>query len=423
VLAKALVRARTAGMEQRQVEAGARKLQELMAVATAGPASASRAAPEFEYLTPMLVMPFAQFKRQGRIMKSVAKWRDEALREGWLVEYDKDSRKIVIFVSHTWWDRDFKDETNDPNDRYDKGAPDYQADYSPQKPQNLKWRVICAGVERLIAEQGLDEADVSLWLDWQSIYQDDKAKKLEGVRSLIKYATLCDYMLVPTDKEGLYGEAAYYPENIPGYGSRGWCRVEYFVFSLLAEMQGREGEVPLYAILRGGGLNQYQEVVVNGEGDMPSQGALSNPDDQALVRSIEDAMIEAFGKAIVAPKCRAGAGGVVDLSRKMLRACHVDALVAAVEECKVAGLDLTYNQLGNEGAEKLAAALRTNTTLTTLSLGSNKIGSAGGAAIAKALKVNTTLKLLDLIGNDLDGKAKQMVRAAVEGREGFELII
>lgn len=57
--------------------------------------------PEFEYLTPMLVMPFAQFKRQGRIMKSVAKWRDEALREGWLVEYDKDSRKIVIFVSHT----------------------------------------------------------------------------------------------------------------------------------------------------------------------------------------------------------------------------------------------------------------------------------------------------------------------------------
>ena len=56
---------------------------------------------QFEYLTPMLVMPFAQFKRQGRIMKSVAKWRGEALREGWLVEYDKDSRKIVIFVSHT----------------------------------------------------------------------------------------------------------------------------------------------------------------------------------------------------------------------------------------------------------------------------------------------------------------------------------
>ena len=48
-----------------------------MAAPTAGAVSASTAAPEFEYLTPMLVMPFAQFKRQGRIMKSVAKWRDE----------------------------------------------------------------------------------------------------------------------------------------------------------------------------------------------------------------------------------------------------------------------------------------------------------------------------------------------------------
>ena len=66
-----------------------------------GEGAASTAAPEFEYLTPMLVMPFAQFKRQGRIMKSVAKWRDKALREGWLLKYDKDSRKIVIFVSHT----------------------------------------------------------------------------------------------------------------------------------------------------------------------------------------------------------------------------------------------------------------------------------------------------------------------------------
>jgi len=131
-------------------------------------------------------------------------------------------------------------------------------------------------------------------------------------------------------------------------------------------MQGREGEVPLYAILRGGGLYQYKKVVMDGGSDMPSQGALSNPDDQALVRSIEDAMIEAFGKAIVAPKCRAGAGGTVDLRRKMLRACHVDALVAAVEECKLAGLDLQVNQLGDEGAEKLAAALRTNTTLTEL---------------------------------------------------------
>ena len=63
-----------------------------------------------------------------------------------------------------------------------------------QKPKDLKWRVICAGVEKLIEEQGLKAEDVMLWVDWQSIYQDDKEEKMKGVRSLIKYATPSDYM-------------------------------------------------------------------------------------------------------------------------------------------------------------------------------------------------------------------------------------
>merc|ERR1719247_951620 len=76
-------------------------------------------------------------------MKSVKKWRDEALKKGWLVEFKpgevaegdqawrgggrgKKWPKVAIFISHTWWDRDFKDESNDPDDPYDRGAPDYQ---------------------------------------------------------------------------------------------------------------------------------------------------------------------------------------------------------------------------------------------------------------------------------------------------------
>ena len=61
--------------------------------------------------------------------------------------------------------------------------------------------------------------------------------------------------------------------------------------------------------------------------------------------------------------------------------------------------------------------------LATSRLDYNKIGSAGGAAIAEALKVNTTLKTLGLGNNELDAEAEQMVRAAVEGREGFTLYI
>ena len=147
-------------------------------------------------------------------------------------------------------------------------------------------------------------------------------------------------------------------------------RIEYFVFSLLADMQGHE--VQLYAILRDGALNRYPEVKVVGERHMPSGGALSNPNDQALVKGLEDKMIDAYGTAIVEVKCKAGgesvdlSRGYVDLSRKMLRPQHVGALFAAVERYQVAALDLARNQLGAEGGALVAAALKTNTTLTWL---------------------------------------------------------
>ena len=158
-------------------------------------------------------------------MKSVQKWRDEALAQGWLVEFKEGEGKVAIFISHTWWHRDFVDETNDPKDKYDRGCPDWQSG----EKKNLKWRVICAGVQRLLKQEGLKEEEVSLWVDWQSIYQDDKAEKLKGVKSLIRYATLCQYMLVPTEEAKLEFEAAQYievptfnPTWIPAYGDRGW---------------------------------------------------------------------------------------------------------------------------------------------------------------------------------------------------------
>ena len=114
----------------------------------------------------MLVMPFGAFQAQGRIMKSTKAWRDEVLAAGSLVEHEEGSGQIVIFISHTWWDRSFRDATNDPNNPYDKGAPDWQTG----EDKNLKWRVICVGVQRLLEQEGLKEEEVSLWVDWQSIY-------------------------------------------------------------------------------------------------------------------------------------------------------------------------------------------------------------------------------------------------------------
>ena len=37
-----------------------------------------------------------------------------------------------------------------------------------QRPKNLKWRIVCAGVQRLCEEKGLNEEDVALWVDLQS---------------------------------------------------------------------------------------------------------------------------------------------------------------------------------------------------------------------------------------------------------------
>ena len=424
-LAKSKRSAKQRKKDRKEAAESERQLAKARAAQKAPTNAALRFGQLFELTTPMLVMPFGVFQAQGRIMKSTKAWRDEALAAGSLVEHEEGSGKIVIFISHTWWDRSFRDATNDPNNPYDKGAPDLQRDYPDvqregkynrqtrthemvtyQRPKNLKWRIICAGVQRLLEQEGLKEEEVSLWVDWQSIYQDDEVEKLKGVVSLIRYATLCQYMLVPTEEPELARHVSLGRrivrqdislEDIPGYGSRDWwwatakpphpssplacthiapvliparrlarprSRIEYFVFSLLAEMQ--EHEVQLYAIKRDGALNRYPEVQVNGEEDMPSGGALSNPNDKALVKDLEDKMIEAYGTALVEVKCKAAGGEMVDLSNKMLRPQHVGALFAAVERYRVAELDLTNNQLGAEGGALVAAALKTNTTLTEL---------------------------------------------------------
>ena len=48
----------------------------------------------------------------------------------------------------------------------------------PPAEKNIKWKIICAGVESLIEAKGLDPEKVVLWVDWMCIYQDDQVEKL-----------------------------------------------------------------------------------------------------------------------------------------------------------------------------------------------------------------------------------------------------
>ena len=115
------------------------------------------AAVDFELLTPMLVMPFKQFKRQGRIAKSTVDWRKEAFAHNWLVQYTADV--VCVFVSHRWW----HDPPGRPQGEYDWGGPDYvEGDKA-----NLKSRLICQAVDTLVQRDGLDANKVAIWIDWQ----------------------------------------------------------------------------------------------------------------------------------------------------------------------------------------------------------------------------------------------------------------
>jgi hypothetical protein len=95
-------------------------------------------------------------------------------------------------------------------------------------------------------------------------------------------------------------------------------------------------------------------------------------------------------------KCKAAGGGYVNLSCKMLRPLHVGALFAAVERYQVAELDLGMNQLEAAGGALVAAALETNTTLTTLRCAQLGRPSNQGQGLAVSLE-GPTLPALALL--------------------------
>ncbi len=75
-------------------------------------------------------------------------------------------------------------------------------------------------------------------------------------------------------------------------------------------------------------------------------------------------------------------------------------------------LGLRNNNIGVDGAEAIAEALKVNAVSTTLHLNVNNIGDEGAIAMAEALKVNAVLTKLVIWGKYSMGDAgKQAVRA------------
>ena len=70
----------------------------------------------------------------------------------------------------------------------------------------------------------------------------------------------------------------------------------------------------------------------------------------------------------------------------------------------MAELNLNENNMGDQGAEQIADALKTNTTLRKLELGLNYITDVGAKSLLEALEANTTLEYLGISGNEIESK-------------------
>ena len=134
------------------------------------------------------------------------------------------------------------------------------------------------------------------------------------------------------------------------------------------------------------------------------------------------------------------------MSHSPLVAC-VSALVCCTQ------IDLSFNDIGAEGAKPLADALRVTASLTKilvswnslgdegtiilcdglrastiskveeLDLGGNGIGPEGAKAVAAMAAAMGSLTRLDVRWNNMDVEGKAALRKAIEGRSGFELLL
>ena len=84
-------------------------------------------------------------------------------------------------------------------------------------------------------------------------------------------------------------------------------------------------------------------------------------------------------------------------------------------------LNLSYYDLGAEGAKSLSEALKVNTVLTNIDLRSNNIGDEGAKSLSSALKVNTVITTIDLGFNNI-GKEFRMNSEPFRGAEELRQI-
>ena len=146
----------------------------------------------------------------------------------------------------------------------------------------------------------------------------------------------------------------------------------------------------------------------------------------------------------------------IDLSGNHIREQGANALVPAIQNsASLTSIYLGCNDLGPEGAKAFAPALRDSpslacpvgggtywkpwfgstcirckanksehtvkASLTAIDLSANKLGPEGAKALAPAIHDSASLTSINLFRNSVGVEGEALLRAAVEGRPGFEL--
>ena len=77
---------------------------------------------------------------------------------------------------------------------------------------------------------------------------------------------------------------------------------------------------------------------------------------------------------------------------------------------------MRYNNIGDEGAGRLAGVLGQCSSLATLNLRYNDIGAEGSTRLAGVLGQCSSLATLDLEGNDIGDEGIAMIRMCIPDR-------
>ncbi|KAJ6255577.1 hypothetical protein M0813_11137 [Anaeramoeba flamelloides] len=93
----------------------------------------------------------------------------------------------------------------------------------------------------------------------------------------------------------------------------------------------------------------------------------------------------------------------------------IQALSEALKENQaLTSLNLSYNQIGDEGTQALSEGVKENQALTNLNLSRNQIGAEGMKDLSETLKVNQTLICLDLRRNKIGSKGIKYLSHALK---------